>query len=146
MGTLKKTILLVEDDLLVTRSQTKLLVKAGFNVVTASNGNDAIAKAISGTPGIDLILMDIDLGAGIDGTEAAKIILRARKIPLIFLSSHRESDMVKKAETVESYGYVVKSSGFAQLDAAIRRALDIHGTPRGPRKAAQGPKKELEMH
>lgn len=57
---------------------------------------------------IDLILMDIDLGEGMDGTQAAEIILREKDIPIIFLSSHTESEIVEKTEKITSYGYVVK--------------------------------------
>ena len=32
---------------------------------------------------IDLILMDIDLGSGIDGTEAARLILKNKEIPIL---------------------------------------------------------------
>ena len=42
---------------------------------------------------IDLILMDINLGSGMDGTQAAEQILRTNDIPILFLSSHTEPNM-----------------------------------------------------
>ena len=74
---------------------------------------------------IDLVLMDINLGSGIDGTEAAEIILKSRDLPLIFLSSHREPEIVEKSEKASSYGYVVKSSTTTVLDASIKMAFKL---------------------
>ena len=59
---------------------------------------------------LDLILMDIDLGKGMDGTEAAQIILHNREIPIVFLSNHTEKEIVNKTEKITSYGYVVKNA------------------------------------
>nr|WP_208652356.1 hypothetical protein [Leptospira kemamanensis] len=61
----------------------------------------------------------------IEGTEAAKIILEKTDIPLIFLSSHTEKEIVTKTEGITSYGYVVKSSTITVLDASIKMALKL---------------------
>jgi len=79
---------------------------------------------------VDLILMDIDLGGGLDGTEAAREILKHRDLPIVFLSSHTEADFLRKADEITSYGYVVKTSGFAVLDGWIRMALRLFGAKR----------------
>ncbi|MEK6884169.1 MAG: PAS domain S-box protein, partial [Nanoarchaeota archaeon] len=73
----------------------------------------------------DLILMDIDLGNGIDGTETATQILKQLEVPILFLSSHTEREVVRKTETITSYGYVVKNSGFTVLDASIKMAFKL---------------------
>lgn len=75
---------------------------------------------------IDLILMDIDLGRGMDGTETARKILGRHDIPIVFLSSHIEPEVVEKTETITSYGYVVKNSGSIVLDASIKMAFKLH--------------------
>ena len=66
-----KTILLVEDDALIALSEAADLRKEGYNVILASGGPKAIETVRSRPGEIDLILMDIDLGRGMDGTEAA---------------------------------------------------------------------------
>lgn len=121
----KKKLLLVEDELLIATVEMKALEKAGFSVITASSGEEAI-KTVGNTDDIDLILMDINLGAGIDGAEAATIILSERDIPLVFLSSHTEPDVVDRTESITSYGYVVKNSGITVLTASIRMAFKLH--------------------
>lgn len=40
--------------------------------------------------------MDIDLGKGIDGTEAAQRILKFCEVPVVFLSNHTEKEIVEK--------------------------------------------------
>ncbi len=120
----KKTILLVEDEAVTTKLTSKILQKFGYNVETVDTGEKAIDTAIS-NKNINLILMDIDLGDGIDGTEAALIILSVRNIPVVFLSSHTEPEIVEKTEKITSYGYVVKNSSSTVLDASIKMAFKL---------------------
>ena len=121
---MNKTILLVEDEAIIAVIHRKILNKFGFDVITAATGEKAVEIACS-TPGIDLILMDIDLGEGIDGTEAAERILACKEIPLVFLSSHTEPEVVNKTEGITSYGYIVKNSGETVLIASIRMAFKL---------------------
>ena len=55
------------------------------------SGEKAI-EAVDSDPEIALVLMDIDLGKGIDGTQAAEKILEKHNLPVAFLSSHTEPD------------------------------------------------------
>ncbi|MBN1531996.1 MAG: PAS domain S-box protein, partial [Spirochaetes bacterium] len=119
-----KTILLVEDEALVAMSESRQLKKYGYEVVTAPNGTAAI-EAAREKRDIDLILMDIDLGSGMDGTEAAAVILQEREMPVVFLSSHSEPAVVEKTEKITSYGYVVKDTGITVLDASIKMAFKL---------------------
>jgi len=120
-----KTILLVEDEVISAMAEATSLEKEGFSVITAYNGEEAVEYATRNT-GIDLILMDIDLGAGMDGTRAAAIILKYIDIPVLFLSSHTEPEIVEKTEKITSYGYVVKNSGKTVLLASIKMAFKLH--------------------
>ncbi|HRZ28436.1 MAG TPA: PAS domain S-box protein [Spirochaetota bacterium] len=120
-----KTILLVEDEAVTAAAQARSLEKNGFTVITAYNGENAVECA-TGNSKIDLILMDIDLGAGMDGTQAGAIILTHRDIPLLFLSSHTEPEIVERTEKITSYGYVVKNTGETVLMASIKMAFKLH--------------------
>jgi DNA-binding NarL/FixJ family response regulator len=60
-----------------------------------------------------------------DGTEAAQEILQKRKLPLVFLSSHTEREVVEKTEGITSYGYIVKNSGETVLIASIKMAFRL---------------------
>lgn len=121
-----RTILLVEDEVLIAMAEERQLTGAGYNVITAFSGENAIEIAVRGEQKIDIVLMDIDLGRGIDGTQAAMEILKYREIPVLFQSSHTEKDIVEKTEKITSYGYVVKHSGITILDASIKMAFKLH--------------------
>ena len=124
-----KTILLVEDEAITAMAEAKTLEKHGYMVLTAFSGDKAIETS-AGHPDIDLILMDIDLGSGIDGTQAAETILKTKDIPVLFLSNHIESEIVDRTEKITSYGYVVKNSGDTVLLASIRMAFRLHDAHR----------------
>jgi PAS domain S-box-containing protein len=121
-----RTILLVEDEAVIAMNEAAILADEGYEVITAYSGEDAINKTRSASGRIDLILMDIDLGRGIDGTEAAVQILAENDIPVLFLSSHSERAIVDKTERISSYGYVMKSSGETVLKASIKMAFKLH--------------------
>ncbi len=120
-----KTILLVEDEAIIALAEIKKLEGVGYAVIHAPSGEKAIELFRRGPGSYDLILMDIDLGAGIDGTEAAREILRAHDVPILFLSSHTEPEAVAKTEEITNYGYVVKSSVFTVLDASIKMSFKL---------------------
>lgn len=120
-----KQLLLVEDQPLIALNHIKALEKRGYIVTHVLSGKEAITFALNPYSRLDLILMDIDLGEGIDGTEAARLILRGKDIPILFLSSHTENEIVEKTEGISSYGYVVKNTGIVILDASIKMAFKL---------------------
>jgi PAS domain S-box-containing protein len=120
----QKTILLVDDEAIIAMTEKMALEKYGYNVMIAPTGEDAVAT-VAKTPAIDLVLMDVNLGSGIDGTEAAALILSNRDLPVVFLSSHMEPEVVTKTEKITSYGYVVKNSSITVLDASIKMAFKL---------------------
>lgn len=117
-------LLLVEDDALIALAEKATLEKHGYDVVVVGTGEAAI-DAVDASTSIDLILMDINLGRGMDGTEAASRILERHDVPLIFLSSHTHPEVVERTEGVTSYGYIVKNSGETVLIASIKMAFRL---------------------
>ncbi|MFW5769266.1 MAG: PAS domain-containing protein [Spirochaetota bacterium] len=131
-----KTILLVEDEALIAMSEAALLEKHGYRVEIAYTAEEAVRKAAA--EAMDLILMDIDLGRGkTDGTEAAQKILEVKEIPVVFLSSHTEPEIVEKTEKITSYGYVVKDSGEMVLLISIKMAFRLYEAKRRERESRQ---------
>jgi PAS domain S-box-containing protein len=124
-----KTILLVEDEVIIAMAERAMLEKHGYTVRTAGTGEQAVELALANQE-IDLILMDINLGPGMDGTEAAAMILEKLEIPLVFLSSHTERDVVEKTEGITSYGYIVKNSGETVLLASMQMAFRLYDARR----------------
>ena len=122
-----RTILLVEDEALIAMSEAAMFRRQGYEVVVAMSGEEAIEKVEAAPGGIALILMDIDLGVNrMDGTQAAQEILKKHDIPILFLSSHAEPEVVAKTEKITSYGYVVKGSSITVMTASIKMAFRLH--------------------
>lgn len=71
---MNKTILLVEDDNVTARALSGMLEKHGYHCVIARSGIEAVLLA-KADQNINLVLMDIELGEGIDGAEAGRQIL-----------------------------------------------------------------------
>lgn len=117
-------ILLVEDEAIIALSEARILENAGFAVRTVHSGEAAVGVATVDEH-ISLVLMDIDLGAGIDGTEAASRILEIRRLPIVFLTSHAEKEMVDRVKGITRYGYVLKNSGQFVLVESINMALEL---------------------
>ncbi len=119
-----KTILIVEDEAIISIITSRSLKKSGYKVITATSGEKAVALA-SNDESINLVLMDINLGVGIDGTEAARQILEVRNIPIVFHTSHSEREMVDKVRGITRYGYIVKSSGDFVLQSTVEMAYEL---------------------
>jgi CheY-like chemotaxis protein len=120
----QKTILLVEDEILIEVVEKEMIKCFGYEVITASSGEEAINLAV-GNKKIALVLMDIDLGRGINGLEAAKQILEKKNMPIVFLVGHSEKENVDKLKEITCYGCVFKASGDFVLRASIEIALEL---------------------
>ncbi len=81
--------------------------------------------------------MDIDLGAGISGPEAAERILNICPIPIVFLTSHSERDMVDKVRGITRYGYIIKDSGDFVLQSSIEMAYELFEAHQAQREAQE---------
>lgn len=90
-----RKILVVDDSPTERHVLTQLLVKNGYQVVTAESGEEAVAKAKADRP--DLILMDIIM-PGINGFQATRTIARdeqTKHIPVIMCTSKgQETDKI----------------------------------------------------
>jgi diguanylate cyclase (GGDEF)-like protein/PAS domain S-box-containing protein len=117
-----KKILIVEDSILNAQITADILNKYGYKTEIARTGEEAAEKARSGQCP-DLILMDIELGKGMDGIEAARIIQSIRDIPIVFLTANANKEILEKIRSVTAYGYVIKSTDKYALLSALEMAI-----------------------
>ena len=120
---MSKRILAVDDQEDNRRILRDLLTSAGYEVIEATTGEDAVAVAETEAP--DLILMDIQL-PGIDGYEATRRIKanpRLRQIPLIVVTSYALSGDDVKAFSAGADAYVSKPFSPRALLARVREYL-----------------------
>jgi DNA-binding response OmpR family regulator len=86
-------LLLVEDEALVRETLAEALRDAGFEVVCASNGEDAMKALKEGAAGFSAVITDIRLGAGPDGWDVGR---RARELaadlPVVYMSGDSTQD------------------------------------------------------
>lgn len=114
-------ILVVEDEGLVALGLKAGLQALGHQVVgLAGDGEEAVAMAASLLP--DLILMDIRLPR-VDGLEAARRILRERRLPIIFVSAYSEADLAREVSEIGGLAYLLKPVDQKDLLPAIEVAL-----------------------
>ncbi len=116
-------ILLVEDDE-TSQLLTGMYLKAKFDVDTASNAKDAIQK--SSLNKYDIILMDINLGAGMNGTDAAKEIRKNtvyKTIPIIAITAYAMKGDKEKFLAAGLSNYLSKPFTKAQLLNIIDESL-----------------------
>ena len=78
------SVLLVENDEMLSIVTKESLLKFGYSVFTTNTAAAAIQQ-IKTNKAISIVLMDIDLGSEMDGIEAANIILSEKDVPLIEL-------------------------------------------------------------
>ena len=117
------TILLVEDDKLISKLMVHRLQKVGFTVIVAMNGLEAVEKANQNLP--DLILMDIRLPL-MDGWEATKKIKSSphmAHIPIIALTAQASAVDKQRSLMVGCDDYASKPVQFSALLSQIETLL-----------------------
>ncbi len=121
----KSAILVVEDEAIIAKDLQYRLEGMGYSVPsTAATGKDAIEKAGELKP--DLILMDIMLLGDMDGIEAANEIRLHYDIPVIYLTSYSDEELLERARLTEPFGYMIKPVGDRELYSNIKMTLSKH--------------------
>ncbi|MEO8134546.1 MAG: response regulator [Betaproteobacteria bacterium] len=116
-------ILIVEDESIVALNMEQTLIRLGYVVVgMAGTSAEAMSLAEAGRP--DLVLMDINLGAGGDGIDTAARLGRQRRTPVIYLTAYSEDATLKRARETGPYGYLLKPFSDRALHATIQMALE----------------------
>ena len=106
------------------------LVFSGFDVDTAENGNDAIAKARAQRP--DIILMDLSLPV-LDGWEATRRLkadAETAEIPVVALSAHAMAAEEDRAKAAGCDGFIAKPCLPEDLVSAVTLHLRAVTNPR----------------
>lgn len=122
-------ILIVEDQRTVAGALRTRLRGLGYDVAgVASTGDEAITKVRELHP--DLVLMDIKLGEGMDGIEAARQIQIAHDIPVVYVSAYADQDIIERARDTVPAGFINKP--FTTKDLLTTIDLALHTSRRKP--------------
>ena len=118
-----ETILVVEDNELVRQLVEKMLASLGYEVVSASDGNEALSL-IEGEDNIDLLFTDVVMPGGLSGRQVAD---RARAIrpdlPVLFTSGYTENAIVHQGRLDEGVHLLQKPYRRDKLATKIRRVM-----------------------
>jgi DNA-binding response OmpR family regulator len=115
-----KTVLVVEDDPQIAQIARDYLQHAGFAVLTAADGADALTRAREQRP--DLVVLDLGLPR-LDGLEVARRLRRDSNIPIIMLTARvEESDRLTGLE-LGADDYITKPFSPRELVARVRAVL-----------------------
>lgn len=122
-------ILLVEDNEMNRDMLGRRLVRRGYEVVAALDGDQGIAMAQTEAPA--LILMDMSLPGlnGWDATRQLKALPATRGIPIIALTAHAMSDDRAKALAAGCDDFDTKPIDLARLLEKIETLLGTRPTP-----------------
>jgi len=122
----KGKILVVDDDRLVLAMVTHGLSQAGYEVIDADNGDDAILLARQHRP--DMALLDIRM-EGKTGFDVAEYLREVGHTPFVFLSAFSDEKTVAQVKALGALAYLVKPLEVGQIiptiDAAFARAQEM---------------------
>ena len=112
----KGRILVVDDDRLVLATVTHGLSQAGYEVIDADNGDDAILLAREHRP--ELALLDIRM-EGKSGFDVAQTLRDAYAIPFMFLSAFSDEATLATVKSLGAQAYLVKPLDVGQIVPAV---------------------------
>jgi DNA-binding response OmpR family regulator len=116
----KGRILVVDDDRLVLATVSHGLSQAGYEVIDADNGDDAILLARQHKP--DLALLDIRM-EGKSGFDVAAYLREYLHTPFMFLSAFADEDTVQQVRALGAVAYLVKPLDIGQIVPTVRAAF-----------------------
>jgi two-component system, cell cycle sensor histidine kinase and response regulator CckA len=114
----RASVLLVEDEPLISGVAAEALEEQGFAVETVSNADDALQRIRSGSP-VDILFTDVILTGGMDGATLAR---RARELwpdlPVIYTSGRQS--VIQGLDPVEGAMFVPKPYDFFKLGRLLQ--------------------------
>jgi two-component system, response regulator PdtaR len=110
----------VDDDRLVLATLVAGLKQAGFEVIEADNGDDAILLARKYKPSLAILDMRMQ---GKSGMDVARYLAANTSTGFMFLSAFGDADIVEEATRMGALGYLVKPLDVRQIVPAVRAAL-----------------------
>ena len=122
---MNKIILIIEDEEMIMSVLKKKLIENGFEVITASDGEEGLVKAMSDNP--DLILLDIVMPKldGITMMEKYNQAKGGNKVPVIILSNLDSADKIEESKTKGVHDYLVKTNW--SLDDVVKKIKETLG-------------------
>lgn len=118
----KKRVLVVDDSASVRHEVAAILTPAGFEVLEAEDG-EAGAEIIDKSPGLSLVLCDVNMPRlnGIQMLQRIKADAAHTELPILMLTSEGDPALIKQAKAAGARGWVVKPFNPTHLVAAVQK-------------------------
>jgi two-component system, response regulator PdtaR len=116
----KGKILVVDDDRLVLATLVHGLAQAGYEIIDADNGDEAILQARARKP--DLALLDIRM-EGKSGFDVAAYLREHGAVPFMFLSAFSDAATVAQVQALGALDHLIKPVDMQQIVPAVERAF-----------------------
>ncbi len=121
-----KTILVVDDSRSVRESLAELLSTAGYAVLTAEDGQDALER-IERTPGLSLAICDVNMPR-MTGMELLKHVKGQpdhAALPMLILTTEGRTEVIREARQLGAVGWIVKPVTPSNLLATVRKIVGL---------------------
>jgi len=120
----KHKILIVEDEISLSKVLEDKFEREGYDVITANNGEIGLDKALSDMP--SLILLDIAMPV-MDGLEMLKLLRedkRGKNMLVIILTNYGDMEKFAQAKDLGATDYLVKADwGMRDVVARVKQAI-----------------------
>ena len=117
------TVLVVDDEESILETLSGILEDEGYEVITASSGEQALSLVEEVSP--EVVLLDVWMPGGIDGLETLKAIKEAtQKSAVIMISGHSNIDIAVQATKLGAYDFLEKPLSLEKVLILIKRALE----------------------
>jgi two-component system chemotaxis response regulator CheY len=120
---MSKTVMTVDDSASVRQMVSFALSGAGYQVIEAENGKDAVDKLASGR--VDLILTDLNMPV-MDGIELVRTV-RAdpvhKFVPIVLLTTESQEARKQEGRKAGATGWIVKPFKPEQLLAVVKKII-----------------------
>ena len=125
-----RRILLAEDDRFLRKAAESALARSGYTVVTAVDGDEALARARDSAP--ELLLLDLIMPGrnGFDVLHALKSDPATKAIPVIVLSNLGQEGDVQRALALGAVAYCIKAN--LSLQGLVRQVETVLSNPPAP--------------
>ncbi|HEX6103031.1 MAG TPA: ATP-binding protein [Alphaproteobacteria bacterium] len=117
-----RTVLIVDDEIIIATSAALALNEAGYATVIATNGDQA-QQALASEPRIDVLFTDLILPHGPNGLELARIARERRPEIRIVIASGHITKAISRAGEIEDYATISKPYSGDQAVAAVNATL-----------------------
>lgn len=123
----QRTILVADDDKDLVMALSIRLRAAGYDVISAHDGDEAFELASKNKP--DLIILDVRMpaGGGFTSIDRMKHSLNTRNIPVIFLTAFDDEDMREEGRKLGAVGFFRKPFDDTEFMEAIAGVMDKSG-------------------